>query len=132
MATQQTCGQGLAARSTLQETLGELIGAVGDVLEHHISSLDLSNDAGEEEKRAYESLVARHREVAAELSAIGEEMRGYRDLAMAGHDVSVLTSSRAVDVFERAVAAERELLGLLGARLAEDEELLASMRGAQA
>ena len=128
MATQHTCGQGLAARSTLQAKLGDLIGAVGDVLEHHISSLDLSNDGGQQEQRAYESLVARHRGVAAQLAAIADEMCRYRDLPLADHDVSVLTSSKAVDTFERAVAVERELVDVLRARLAEDEELLASMR----
>jgi hypothetical protein len=132
MADEPTCGQGLAARSTLPAKLGQFMDAVADVLAHHTKALDASGDAAKQEQKAYTSLVARHRDAAGQLTATAEEMASYRDLPMAEHDISVLTSAEAVDVFERAVTVERELAQLLRARLDEDEELLAQMRSAYA
>ena len=130
MAGQPTCGQGLAARSTLPAKLGQFMDAVAGVLAYHTKALDTSGDAAQLERNAYTSLVARHRDAAAQLAATAEEMASYRDLPMPEHDVAVLTSAEAVDVFERAVAVEREIVELLRTRLDEDEELLAQMRSA--
>jgi hypothetical protein len=130
MSAPATCGQGLAARSALQAKLGELIDAVAAVLAHHAQAIDLNDDAGKEERRAYDSLVARHRDAAAHLTALASEMAGYRDLPMANHDRASLASVEAAEVFEHAVRLERELVELLRQRVGEDEQLLASMKNA--
>jgi hypothetical protein len=57
-------------------------------------------------------------------------MRGPRDLPMARHDPSMLSAPAIVDAFERFVAIEEELLGLLQERLSRDREMLAEMRQA--
>jgi hypothetical protein len=68
-----------------------------------------------------------HRQSAAELRSIGEEMAGYRDLPMAKHDANVMSSSEA-DAFGKLVAVEEDLLALFRERLAEDQEMLAEVR----
>ncbi len=130
MPDQPTCGEGLAARATLPTKLGELMRAVADVLEHHTRALDRSDERAQQEERAYRSLVAQHRDAAERLVAIGNEMDGYRDLRMPDHDVAVLTSPDAVEVFARAVALERELVELLDRQVNEDEKILEAMRAA--
>jgi hypothetical protein len=58
-------------------------------------------------------------------------MAGYRDLPIADHDTSVLTSAGAVDAFARVVAIEHELSALLDERLGEDDAMLAQMPSAR-
>ncbi len=128
MGEQPTCGQGLAAHSALPAKLGELTAAVAEVLEIHTTALDLEDENARRERDAYLKLVAEHRQTAAELRAIGEEMAGYRDLPMARHDASVMASPVVADAFEKLVAVEEELLALLRERLEQDREMLAEMR----
>jgi hypothetical protein len=72
-------------------------------------------------------LVERHRQTAAQLIATGDEMAGYRDLPMASHDPTVLSSPEAVAAFARFVAVGQLLLGLLQKRAEEDRAMLAAM-----
>jgi hypothetical protein len=130
MARQQTCGQGLAAHSELPAKLAELTAAVGDVLDVHSKALDPEDESTRPEQAAYERLVEEHREIAAGLQAIGEEMVGYRDLPMGRHDPAALSSPEAVAAFERVVHLERDLLTLLEQRIEEERELLDEMRRA--
>jgi hypothetical protein len=128
MGEQLTCGQGLATHSALPLELGELTAAVADVLEFHTTALDLDDANARREREAYLKLVAEHRQSAADLRSIGEEMAGYRDLPMGKHDANVMSSSEAADAFGKLVAAEEDLLALLRERLAEDQEMLADVR----
>ena len=122
---QWTCGKGLAASAGLPAKLGELMGAMAEVLERHTRALDLGEPAGRQENEAYQSLVRRHREVAEQLRGLAEEMRGYRDLPMASHDMAVMLDPQGqAEAFGRVVAIERELVELLGEKLREAEEML--------
>ena len=127
MADQATCGQGLAAHSPLPTKLGELTAAVADVLELHTNALDLADENARQEQRAYLKLVEQHRQTAARLFATGDEMAGYRDLPMASHDSTVLSSPEAVEAFASLVRVEQELLALLQQRVEEDRAMLSEM-----
>jgi hypothetical protein len=128
MADGPTCGQGLAAHSSLPAKLGELTAAVAGILEVHMRALDLGDERSRREHGVYRRLVERHRRTAAELAATGRDMAGQRDLPMGAHDLTVMSSTEAVAAFELVVEAERELLALLQERLRQDQEMLAGMR----
>jgi hypothetical protein len=127
MADQATCGQGLAAHSSLPTKLGELTAAVADVLELHTKALDLADENARQEQRAYLKLVEQHRQTAARLFATGDEMAEYRDLPTASHDPTVLSSPEAVEAFASLVRVEQELLALLQQRVEEDRAMLDEM-----
>jgi len=127
MADEPTCGQGLAAHSSLPTKLGELTAAVAEVLELHTKALDVADESARQEQRAYLRLVEQHRQTAARLLATGDEMAGYRDLPMASHDPTMLSSPEAVDAFARLVTVEQELLVLLQQRVEEHRAMLAEM-----
>ena len=119
-----TCGMGLADHSRLPARLGELTAAVADVLEHHLTTLDLTDEYSRREDEAYRSLVAHHRRVAGELQAIAAEMAGYRTLPMGRHDLEALARPDAMQPFARFVRLEEELLALLEERLDSDRAML--------
>jgi hypothetical protein len=123
-----TCGKGLAQTSPLPTTMAELMGAMADVLDAHLPSLDPSDPASTREREAYRSLVEDHRDAARQLQAIGAQMAGYRDLPMGRHDKAVLGGPAAVSAFKRFVDREHALLELLQQRLADDHDMLQSMR----
>lgn len=127
MADQATCGQGLAAHSTLPTKLGQLTAAVAEVLELHTKALDLADENARQEQRAYLKLVEQHRQIAERLLATGDEMAGHRDLPMASHDPTMLSSPEAVDAFASLVRVEQELLALLQQRVGEDRAMLSEM-----
>jgi hypothetical protein len=130
MAHQPTCGQGLADRSELPAKLAELESALADVLKVHTKTLDLEDESARLEHAAYERLIEEHRATAASLRATSEEMAGYRDLPMARHDATALSSPEATEAFERFVRVEQDLLALLQRRTEQDRSLLDEMRGA--
>ena len=122
---QPTCGKGIAANAVLPAKLAELTAATAEVLERHTKALDLTDPAAREELEAYAALVRAHRAIAGELASLAQQMVGYRDLPMGRHDEAVMADPAGqADAFRRFVAAERELLVLLGAKVAEDEQLL--------
>jgi hypothetical protein len=85
-----TCGKGIAANAALPATLSELMAALADVFARHTDALNRGEAAGRAEYEAYASLERGHREVAAALGTLADEMRGYRDLPMAEHDMAVM------------------------------------------
>jgi hypothetical protein len=127
-----TCGKGLAAHASLPAAFGAVIDAVAENLEGHLGTLDLTDENSRLEHEAYERLVKEHRAIAAQLRATAEAMAGYRDLPMGRHDEEALGSPRIVDAFVSLVRVERELLTLLGERVAEHEQMLAEFGGAGA
>lgn len=125
----QTCGQGLAANSWLPAKLSDVISAMADVLENHKSALNVDEATGRQEFDAYASLVNKYGEIADRLDEAAAEMKGYRDLAMAEHDKSVMTSSQSLTVFQRLVKAKEELRQMLDETSSQDAKLLAQMQG---
>lgn|SRR3954447_18988483 len=128
--TEPTCGQGLAEHSVLPDKLSDLMTAMAETLELHRTALDLADEATRPEDAAYRDVAEAQREAATQLRAIAGTMAGHIDLPMGRHRVEVLTSPPAVAAFERFVAAERDLLGLLQQALARHEAMLGAMRAA--
>jgi hypothetical protein len=127
MTNESTCGQGLAAHSPLPDKLGDLIAAVGEVLELHTRALDLRDKNSQREHDAYQKLAHDHRQVATQLHALARQMAGYRDLPMGKHDPEVMSDVKGVMAFRRLVDLEEELLELLQARLLEHRQMLQGM-----
>jgi len=125
---QQTCGKGLAQNSILPAKLGELIAAMADNLAAHMQALDLTDMNSKQEYEAYESRVRGQRAVSARLSAMAEEMAGYRDLPMGRHDEKAMTHPRVREAFEKFVQQKQELLELLEQTRERDHQLLELMR----
>lgn len=124
-----TCGKGLAANAWLPENLSQLIESLAEVLANHMTALDRSEENGKKEYDAYESLVSEYRQIAAKLDKTAKEMASYRDLPMAEHDMTVMAAPHALEVFENLVLRKRELRDMLQQTLAEDQTMLAQMRG---
>ena len=100
--------------AALPAKLADLMSARAEVLERHTRALDLDDAAGRQEFDAYTALVGAHREVAAELAALAQQMSGHRDLPMAPHDTAVLSGPLGqAEAFQRFKAIERELVELL-------------------
>jgi hypothetical protein len=129
MDEQQTCGKGLAQNSALPAKLGELISAVGGILEAHIPSLDLTDQRSQREREVYQYLVDEHRQVGVLLESIARQMAEYRDLPMGQHVEKELASPVAVRSFQRFVLLEQELLTMLQQRLEQDNQMLTAMQG---
>ena len=130
MAEQQTCGKGLAQHAVLPERIAELIAALAENLEVHMEALDLSDEEARIEHEAYSRLAAQHRQIAAQLEAVGQEMADQEELSMGRHDEAVMTSQRALDSLERFVGAQTELLHVLEQGVAREREMLSQMREA--
>jgi hypothetical protein len=128
--TEPTCGQGLAEHSVLPGKLSEVMTAMAETLEVHRTALDLSDEDTRPEDVAYRDLAEDQRAAAAQLRAIAGDMAGHLELPMGRHRIEVLTSPEAVAAFERFVASERDLLGLLQQTLARHEAMLGAMRAA--
>jgi hypothetical protein len=77
----QTCGKGLAENSEWPATLGALIGALADVLEAHVTALDLTDVKARAERDTYLRLVAAKRKIAGDLQALASEMASAREMA---------------------------------------------------
>ena len=129
METPQTCGQGLAENSALPAKLGELTNSMAEILEIHMGALDLQDNASRLEHEAYRELALEQRKSAGALKATARRMAGYRDLPMGAHDMSVMSSPRAVAAFENFVKLEEELVTLVQQRLKSDRATLAEMKG---
>jgi hypothetical protein len=127
-----TCGNGLAANAVLPATLGDVVSALGRVLEVHLTTLDLQDENSRREHAAYSQLVDMDADIAGALRAAAEHMRGCRDLPMGRHDMQAMMAPEPVEAFARFVNAEQELLALLQARLPGDQAMLADMKEALA
>lgn len=119
-----TCGKGIASNAELPEQLANLIAAIADVLEHHMTALPVSDESARAEIEGYAAVVARARDAESALHAMAREMRAKRDLPAAPHDMSVLMSPAAQDLFVSLSEKERTLSGLLERRLREHAQLI--------
>ena len=105
-----TCGQGLAHHAVLPSKMSAVTAGMAGVLEDHLRSITVS----EPEYAAYSTLVADYRALTTALQRVAERMEGYRDLPMATHDETVLSSPESAAAFEAFTQAERELRAILG------------------
>ena len=122
---ESTCGKGLAAGGDLPDQFGRLLAARAEVLERHTRALDGNSPNGRREQEAYLDLVRRHRAIAADLATLAAQMRSYRDLPMADHDVEVMMAPDGqMAAFREFVDLERELAASLAAQLKDDEQML--------
>lgn len=126
---QPTCGQGVAEHSVLSARLAEVADAVAANLEVHTKALDPDDEAARQEQAVYLRLVGAHRQAAAQLRAIAEDMAAQRELPMGRHDERVLASPEIVEAFQRFITAKQELLVLLQEFLEQDRRMLAEMGG---
>jgi hypothetical protein len=124
MTAEPTCGQGLAEHATLPRLAGALLDAVADNRAAHLPGLIANDPDSQREKRVYEQLAARHRDVAARLDAIGEEMAGYQDLPLGAHDLNALSSPPVTEALARMIRAETELLALVTQQLEQHKAIL--------
>jgi hypothetical protein len=124
MDQQPTCGQGLADHAALPAKLADVLAAVAANLEIHLSALDAKDKQSRPEFDAYVELSTEHRELESRLRALAVRMEGYRDLPMAAHDISIMTSPPAVHAFEDLVRHEEELAVLLQDRAAQHRDML--------
>lgn len=121
-----TCGKGLAAGGDLPDQFGRLLAAHAEVLERHTRAVDGNDPNRRREHKAYLDLVRRHRALASDLSALATQMRSYRDLPMAEHDLEVMMAPNGqMATFREFVDLERELAAYLAAHLRADEQMLA-------
>ena len=120
-----TCGKGIAAAGDLPARLGQLLAARAEVLERHTRALDVDDANGRREHDAYMDLVGRHRAIAADLDALAQQMRSYRDLPMAAHNMEVMMDPNGqMAAFKTFVDIERELAAFLQTSVEENEKML--------
>jgi len=129
MTRPSTCGQGLAAHAPLPTTLGDLAAATADVLGAHIGMLDRTDPVSEREHGVYLQLIASHRAIADALRTLGTKMAGLEALPMGRHRLDADAVRVMAEAFARFVEVEGMLARLLQGRLADDQAMLASMRG---
>jgi hypothetical protein len=132
MDEQPTCGKGLAEHSALPATLSRLIAAMAGILELHQRAIDLTDENGRTEYKAYVQLALECRMAANQLQTTAEHMAGYRDLPMARHDEGLMAAPENLQAFATFVRFEQELLALLQRSLERDQQMLAAMRGTSA
>jgi hypothetical protein len=128
MDEQQTCGKGLAHRSTLTASLGEVVAATARVLEVHMKALDLTDENAKREYEAYRELASSHRRIAMELADTASRMAGYRTLPMGRHDMAVMMSAPPRHAFAGFVKQEEAHAALLQQLLVQDRAMLEAMR----
>jgi hypothetical protein len=121
---EQTCGKGLAEHAAMPAKLAALVAAMAEVLDLHKDALDPGDANAMQERAAYVRLVGEFREIAARLRETAAHMAGYRDLPMGRHDEQALGDQRNVEAFMAYIARERELVDLLTAAIARDEEMI--------
>jgi hypothetical protein len=94
MTEQPTCGQGLAQHAAIPRLVGALLDSIADNLTAHLPGLVTTDEDSRREKRVYQQLAERHRQIAAMLDAIAEDMAGHEDLPMGAHDLETQPSVR--------------------------------------
>jgi hypothetical protein len=121
-----SCGQGLAEHGAIPTLAGELIDAIAENLELHMTSLGDDANA-RREYESYASLAKQHRQLGAALRALGSEMASCRELPMGAHDLTVLSAPAAVTALERYAVARRELQAALQVIGEADDKMLELM-----
>ncbi len=66
-----------------------------------------------QEYDAYQRLTQEHREIASRLTAVANEMAGYRDLPTDRHDEKAMSGSMVLEAFKKLIDLEQELMALL-------------------
>ena|SRR5688572_26480171 len=113
MEQQQTCGQGLADHADFPAKLADVFAAVAENLEIHLTALDPNDKGSRPEVDAYVALATEYRALESRVRALAGQMEGYRDVPMATHDMTVLTSGSSAQAFERLIAEKQSLAALL-------------------
>ena len=124
MDQQPTCGQGLAEHAELPAKVADVFGAVAENLEMHLIALDATDKRSRPEFDAYVALATQHRELESRLRALAQQMESYRDVPMAEHDMSVMTSPQTAQAFERLIAHEDALAAALEKRVGRYRQML--------
>lgn len=124
-----TCGRGLAASAVVPSRLAAVAAGIAQNLEAHVHVLDPDDPAAVQEKEVYERVLHNLRRAVLDLHAAADEMAGAVDLPMGGHDMDAMAGPDVVGAFEGLVAAEDDLRELLTERRADNEEMLAMIRG---
>ena len=114
-----TCGEGLAHHAVLPARLSELLAAVAENLEAHLTTIDARDERSRPEHDAYIALASEHRALELRLRQLSARMAGYRALPMACHDSLALASPRVREAFERLVGAEAAVADLLATWIVE-------------
>ena len=128
MSEEQTCGKGLAEHSVLPAKLAALTASMAALLAAHQHSIDVADENGRQELKAYVRLEEEHRMIASLLEQTAKRMAGYRDLPMARHDLRVLASAENAEAFAKLVKVEQELADLLRGTIERHRQMLAQMR----
>ena len=121
----QTCGKGLAERSTLPARLSALTAAMAEVLDTHQQTLDFTDDNAREELTAYQQLANDYRRLTSQLHATADRMLGYRDLPMARHHAQAMVAPEIRGTLANLVERERDVAALLESWIDEDQAMLA-------
>jgi hypothetical protein len=124
MDERPTCGKGLADNAALLEKLGKVTEAVGDILDAHLPSLDLTDERSRKEHEVYRQLVEEHRRAGSQLEAIARQMAASRDLPMGRHKPEAMASPAVSRSFQRFVELEQDLATALQLRLEQDRRML--------
>lgn len=124
MTSEPTCGEGLAQHAALPKLVGALLDSMADNLVAHLGSLVADDQDTQHEKRVYEGLAARHREVSGMLNAIGDEMAGCREMPMGAHDLDALSRPPVTEAMTRMIRAETDLVAFVEQQLTHHRAML--------
>jgi hypothetical protein len=123
-----TCGQGLAQHADFPRLMAQLLEAVAANLMAHLPSLAASDADTQREKLVYQQLAQRHRDAAAVLAALSEDMAGCSEMPMGSHDLDALSGSEMTDALTDMIRGETELLVAVEQQLTEHKAILDEMR----
>ncbi len=127
MADEPTCGKGLAEHSVLPAKISELIDALAENLDLHLTTLDMNDENSKKEDDVYRMLVREYSAIAARLEKTAGRMAGFRDLAMGRHNAEAMQDPKLHEAFKHYVTIEEELLQLLEMRVDQDRKMLIEM-----
>jgi len=128
VSEQQTCGKGLAEHSAFPAGFGDVLSAMAENLEVHLSTLDPADKTTQSERDAYSTVARAARRTAAQLHALAREMIEYRDLPMGRHDPAALSSPSVVEAFAKFVKLEQALSTLLSTSIERGRQMLSQAR----
>ena len=129
MEQETTCGQGLAHHAALPAKLADVFDAIAGNLEMHVTALYPKAKASRPEFDAYVALATEYRELESRLRALAVQMEGYRDLPMAVHDMSIMTSPRTAQALERLAGQEESLAAVLSEHVEQYRRMLKEWQG---
>jgi hypothetical protein len=128
MVVHPTSGKSLAEHPALPAKLGALMASVAENLELHMKTLDLKDKKAKKQYKAYAGLAREHRNIAASLQAIADEMERYRDLDRGKPNEDALSDPKILAAFGKFVKAEMHLIASLQRRMRRDSKMLSPRR----